>query len=101
MTDEVITKDQAKKIAKSYLCANCWGMLYADYDPNTKLASVECVNPNCDHKAGFVSKYYVERERALNDSQYQAVLFYCRDILGMPRIPQEEIKKAMDALFPD
>ena len=95
MPNEIISKDQARKIARDYVCGNCWKPLYL-VD-----GIVTCTNANCDHTSGFVSKYYVEKTRADNRMQAQDFKRICGETIGDPFIPmtKEERNQAIERMW--
>ena len=95
MSNEIISRDQAEKIARDYVCGNCWKPLYV-VD-----GIVTCTHVNCDHKSGFVSKYYVEKTRAENRMQSQDFNRICGESIGIPKVKltDEERVKLIETMW--
>jgi hypothetical protein len=81
---EPMTFELARDTVKWYGCSGCWGALQMDPDPeNPGLYLVKCV-ACLDETQGYTSQKYIDRRRALSESELREATKVLREIGVLP-----------------
>lgn len=87
----ILPIDEAEQTKKNYVCSTCWGHLATfRIALNPKSLMVACANQNCEG-VGFVTKAWVEKQRAQNAADKIEAANNLKDILpGLNKPPRDE-----------